>query len=47
MGNGKRAFDKMKFKYPTDWRIDEDGKKFPVRRPRIEIIFRKNSETKK
>ena len=36
----------MKFKYPTDWRDDEYGKKFPVRRPRIEIVFRKNSEIK-
>jgi len=36
----------MKFKYHTDWRVNEEGKKIPVRRPRIEIILRKNSEQK-
>ena len=46
MVGGDRSVDKMKFKYSTDWRLDENQKRIPVRRPRIEVIFRKNSETR-
>jgi predicted aspartyl protease len=46
MVRGNRSEDKMKFKYHTDWFLDENKKRIPVRRPRIEIILRKNSEVK-
>ena len=40
MVKGNRSEDKMKFKYHTDWFLDENKKRIPVRRPRIEIILR-------
>lgn len=41
MIGGDRSADKMRFKYRTDFVKDETGKKRPVPRPRIEIVFRK------
>lgn len=43
---GNRSEDRMKFKYHTDWYVDKNHKRIPVRRPRIEIILRKNSESR-
>lgn len=43
---GSRHHDKMKFKYHTEWFEDENKKQIPIKRPKIEIVFRKNAETK-
>lgn len=43
MVGGDRHADKTQFKYHVDW-VENDGKKQPIHRPRIEIVFRKNAE---
>lgn len=38
---GSRFEDRLHFKYRADTFEDDDGKRVPVKRPRIEVIFRK------
>lgn len=40
-----RFAEKMYFRYHNDWIKDENGKDVPVPRPKLEVIFRKYSET--
>jgi len=42
---GDRLSGKFSIKYHTDWFKDSEGRKVPVKRPRIEVVFRKYSES--
>ena len=44
MTGGDRQSDKFSLKYHTDLFKNVEGKPIPVKRPRIEVIFRKYSE---
>ena len=41
---GSRFTDKLHFKYRADRFKDDDGELVSIKRPRIEVIFRKFSE---
>ncbi len=44
MDNQNHGIDKMTFEYLIDWNAGKDGKKVPTRRPRVEVILRKNAK---
>ena len=44
MLNGSRNTGKLRFKYKVDLFPNADGQVIPVKRPRIEVVFRKFSE---